>query len=99
MSSRQLAVGSRQFKGMSLKNKTSFIYNLCRKGQSLMSFRDLIVYKKSFAQAMEIFELSKKKNDELRKISEEIGRLLNHMINNPEKYQRKSESSNSRSSP
>jgi len=45
-----------------------------------MSFRDLIVYKKSFAQAMEIFELSKEFPPE-------------------EKYQRKSESSNSRSAP
>ncbi len=75
-----MAVGSRQFKGVSLKNRTSFIHNLCRKGQSLMSFRDLIVYKKSFAQAMEIFELSKEFPPE-------------------EKYQRKSESSNSRSAP
>jgi len=122
-----------------------------------MNFRDLIVYKKSFALAMEVFELTKgfppdekyeltdqvrrstravcraigegyrkrqypklfsskmsdadmentetqisldfaeacgyisnDKNIELRDKSEEIGRLLNHMINHPEKYQRKS---------
>ncbi len=39
-------------------------------------FRNLTVYKKAFALAF----------DDFNKRSEEIGRLLNHMIQNPEKY-------------
>ena len=45
-------------------------------------FRGLTVYQKSFSLAMEIFEIY---NDLIDK-SEEVGRLLNHMIENPEKY-------------
>ncbi|MCC5915166.1 MAG: four helix bundle protein [Balneolaceae bacterium] len=33
--------------------------------------------------------ITKEENLEVRKRSEEIGRMLNHMIENPEKYQRK----------
>lgn len=77
-------------------------------------FRNLAVYKKAFALAMDIYHVSKKfPKDELysltstrvwldfglaceyitkeifddfNKRSEEIGRLLNHMIQYPEKY-------------
>ena len=41
------------------------------------SFRDLTVYKKAFALAIEIFEITK------------IFPLLNHMVENPEKYRPK----------
>jgi len=33
--------------------------------------------------------ISKEQNAEFRSKSEEVGRMLNHMIENPEKYQRK----------
>lgn len=35
--------------------------------------------------------ISKEENLEIRTRSEEVGRMLNHMINNPEKYQRKND--------
>ena len=44
-------------------------------------FKDLIVYKKAFTIAMEIFNTTKK-------FPKEVGRLLNHMIEHPKKYQR-----------
>ena len=95
------------------------------------SFRDLTVYKKAYALAMEIFEITKKfpseekyeltyqtrrfsradmentetqvsldfaetckyisqeEYRELRNKSEEVGRMLNHMVKNPEKYRPK----------
>jgi len=56
------------------------------------NFKDSKVYKLTYAQAMEIFEIRKKfpneekfsLMDQVRR--EEIGRLLNHIINNPDKY-------------
>ena len=75
------------------------------------SFRDLTVYKKAYALAIEIFEITKKfpseeKHEltdqtrrssravrkeyrELRNKSEEVGRMINHMMKNPEKYRPK----------
>lgn len=98
------------------------------------SFRDLTVYKKAFALAMKIFEITKKfpseekyeLTDQIRRSSqmsdadmentetqvsldfaetckyisheeylglldnlEEVGRMLNHMVENPEKYRPK----------
>jgi hypothetical protein len=52
------------------------------------TFRDLTVYKKAFTQAMEIYQLSRKFPQEER-YSLTVGKLLNHMIENPEKYSRK----------
>ena len=62
-------------------------------------FRNLIVYKKAFALAMENTEtrvwldfalaceyITKEFFNDLNERSEEIGRLLNHMIQSPEKY-------------
>ena len=62
-------------------------------------FRNLTVYKKAFALAMENTEtqvwldfafaceyIPKLTYDDFNERSEEIGRLLNHMIQNPEKY-------------
>ncbi len=39
--------------------------------------------------AMDCKYISEEKNRELRSKSEEIGRLLNHMVENPEKYAKK----------
>jgi len=47
-------------------------------------FRNLTVYKKAFALACEY--IPKEIFDDSNKRSVEIGRLLNHMIQNPEKY-------------
>ena len=47
-------------------------------------FRNLTVYKKAFALACEY--IPKEIFDDFNKRSAEIGRLLNHMIQNPEKY-------------
>ena len=63
-----------------------------------LSFRDLTVYKKAFELAMNIFRETKKFPDEEKydnyiNRSEEIGRMLNHMIENPEKYVRQNEKS------
>ena len=62
-------------------------------------FRNLIVYKKAFASAMENTEtqvwldftlaceyITKEIFDYFNERSEEIGRLLNHMMQYPEKY-------------
>ena len=62
-------------------------------------FRSLIVYKKAFARAMENTEtqgwldftlaceyITKEVFKDFNERSEEIGRLLNHIIQNPEKY-------------
>jgi len=51
-------------------------------------FRHLTVYKKAFALACEY--IPKEIFDDFTKLSEEIGRLLNHMIQNPEKYKKPS---------
>ena len=47
-------------------------------------FRNLTVHKKAFALACEF--ITKEIFDEFNERSEEIGRLPNHMIKNPEKY-------------
>ncbi len=47
-------------------------------------FRNLTVYKKAFALVCDY--IPKEIFDDFNKRSEEIGRLLNHMIQNPEKY-------------
>ena len=47
-------------------------------------FRNLTVYKKAFALSCEY--IPKEIFDVFNKRSEEIGRLLNHMNQNPEKY-------------
>ena len=47
-------------------------------------FRNLTAYKKAFALAFNY--IPKEIFDDFNKRSEEIGRLLNHMIQNPEKY-------------
>ena len=64
-----------------------------------MQFQDLLAYKKSFALAMKIFHISKSFPKEEKysltdqitfndfiKDSEEVGKLLNYMINNPSKF-------------
>lgn len=63
------------------------------------SFKSLTVYKKAFRLAMEIFEITKAfpkeelfgltmqiRKSSLTLKSEEIGRMLNHMIQHPKKY-------------
>lgn len=42
-----------------------------------MDYKELLAYQKSFKLAIEIFESSK---------SIEIGKLINYMINNPNKF-------------
>ncbi|GAJ04504.1 unnamed protein product [marine sediment metagenome] len=47
-------------------------------------FKNLTVYKKAFALACDY--IPKEIFNDFNKRSEKIGRLLNHMIQNPEKY-------------
>ncbi|MCF6169627.1 MAG: four helix bundle protein [Bacteroidales bacterium] len=54
-------------------------------------FRNLLVYQKGFSLAMDIFEMIKafpkeEQFDEYNNRSIEIGKLLNDILNNPQKY-------------
>ena len=54
------------------------------------NFRNLTVYKKAFALALEIFQsyITADIWNNLELKAEEVGKLLNHVMENPKKYQR-----------
>ncbi len=57
-----------------------------------MGFRDLLAYQKAYKLALTIFEITQnfpieEKYKELLAESEEVGKLLNYMMNNPDKFQ------------